>query len=230
MKFTEHLRQTVEPIWQAYHKHPFVQGIGQGNLDIEKFKFYMVQDYLYLIEYAKLFALGVVKAQDLDTMGKFAHVLNVITNTEMELHRQYAKRLGIPAEELENAEPSPTTLAYTHYMLSKSQSGSLSELVAGLLPCMWSYWEIGNELNKIPGASDHEFYGEWVKMYAGDEFSKPSYWLIDLMDELAEGNSDKELKKLEEIFITTSQFEYTFWEMAYNQATWPAAIDLTQKV
>jgi thiaminase (transcriptional activator TenA) len=224
MKFTDRLHEVAQPIWEANHKHPFVQGIGHGTLEVEKFKFYMIQDYLYLIEYSKLFALGVVKANDLATMGKFAGILNATLNSEMGLHRQYAKRLGITLEELEKAEAAPTTLAYNHYMLSISQSGSLAELIAGLLPCMWSYWEIGKELGKIPGATEHEFYGEWIRMYADDEFGKLSIWLMDLINELTIGKSEKGLQSLEEIFITSSRFEYTFWDMAYNQKTWPEEI------
>jgi thiaminase/transcriptional activator TenA len=139
----------------------------------------------------------------------------------MELHRQYAKRFGISVEELETAKPSPTTLAYTHYMLHVSQSGTLAELVSALLPCMWSYWEIGKALNEYEGANEHEFYGEWISMYASDEFGKLAKWCIELIDELAEGKPETELEILEGIFLNTTRFEYMFWEMAYNETMWP---------
>ncbi|MDQ0223735.1 thiaminase II [Metabacillus niabensis] len=221
MKFTEQLREKVLPIWEKNHTHPFVQGIGNGTLAKEKFRFYMIQDYLYLIEYAKVFALGAVKARDLETMGRFSKLLDATLHEEMELHRQYAKRFDISTKELEEAKPSPITLAYTHYMLQVSQNGTLAELVASLLPCMWSYWEIGKILNEEPGASEHEFYGEWIRMYASDEFGKLANWCIDLMDQLAEGKSDAELRHLEDIFLNTTRFEYMFWDMAYHEEMWP---------
>ncbi|MCM3652308.1 thiaminase II [Metabacillus litoralis] len=221
MKFSERLLEKVLPIWKKNHAHPFVQGIGDGSLDKEKFRFYMIQDYVYLIEYAKVFALGAVKATDLATMGKFAKLLDSTLNEEMELHRQYAKKFGISVEELETAKPSPTTLAYTHYMLHVSQNGTLAELVAALLPCTWSYWEIGKALNERKGASEHEFYGEWVRMYSSNEFGQLAIWCIDLIDELAEGKIESELVKLEEIFLNTTRFEYMFWEMAFNEMMWP---------
>ncbi|MDQ0229414.1 thiaminase II [Metabacillus malikii] len=221
MKFTERLLEHVRPIWHENHRHPFVQGIGSGTLDKEKFRFYMIQDYLYLIEYAKVFAIGVLKARDLSTMGKFAKLLDSTINEEMSLHRQYAARFGISHEELETAKPSPTTLAYTHYMLHVSQNGTLAETVAAVLPCAWSYWEIGKALNTIEGASEHEFYGEWIQMYASEEFGTLAKWCIDLMDELAEGKSETELHDLEEIFLNTTRFEYMFWDMAFNEAMWP---------
>lgn len=221
MKFSEQLHEKLQPIWRQNHDHPFVKGIADGTLDPEKFRFYMVQDYLYLIHYAKVFALGAVKADDLHTMGKFAALLDGTLNEEMALHRQYAARFGISEGELETAKPSPITLAYTHYMLHAAQNGTLAEVIAAVLPCAWSYWEIGKELYKIPGAAAHDLYGEWIHMYASEEFGQMAQWCIDLLDEHTVGKSAAELAKLEEIFLNTTRFEYMFWDMAYNGVMWP---------
>ncbi|MCZ8518524.1 MULTISPECIES: thiaminase II [Paenibacillus] len=222
MKFTERLQSKLEGVWRQNHAHPFVREMGAGTLDREKFRFYMVQDYLYLIDYAKLFALGSVKAHDLATMERFAALLHSTLHEEMALHRAYAARFGISEEELETAEPSPITLAYSHYMLHAAQNGSLAELVAALLPCMWSYWEIGKELSGIPGAADHEYYGEWIRMYSSEDFGALAQWCIGLLDELAEGRSERDLARLEEIFLHTTRYEYMFWDMAYHGQMWPA--------
>ncbi|AJI20482.1 thiaminase II [Priestia megaterium] len=220
MKFSERLYEKLQPIWRQNHNHPFVQGMGDGTLEKEKFRFYMIQDYLYLIDYAKLFAIGAMKATDLQTMGEFAALLDSTLNEEMSLHREYAKKIEISEKELEKAQPSPTTLAYTHYMLHVGQSGTLAELVAALLPCMWSYWEIGKELSEKPGANN-EFYREWIEMYSSEEFGELATWCINLFDSLTEDKSEAELEKLEEIFLNTTRFEYMFWDMAYNEAMWP---------
>ncbi|WP_426448139.1 thiaminase II [Paenibacillus sp. S-38] len=222
MTFTQRLLGRLEGVWRQNHSHPFVREMGAGTLDRDKFRFYMIQDYLYLIDYAKLFALGAVKAHDLATMEKFAALLHSTLHEEMALHRAYAARFGISEEELEAAEPSPITLAYSHYMLHAAQNGSLAELVAALLPCMWSYWEIGKELSRIPGAADHEDYGEWIRMYSSEEFGALARWCISLLDELAEGRSEAELARLEEIFLNTTRYEYMFWDMAYHGQMWPA--------
>ncbi|WLR50344.1 thiaminase II [Bacillus tianshenii] len=221
MNFTTYLHEKARPIWRQYHEHPFVKGIGNGTLQQEKFRFFMVQDYLYLIEYAKLFAVGTLKAKDIQTMQEFTKLQDAILNGEMELHRKYAAQFGITASELENAKPSPIMLAYSHYMLSVSQSGSIADLIAALLPCVWSYAEIGQKLNQIPGAADNEDYGEWVKMYASEEFDELSVWLKDKLDELTDGMAQQEKDRLEEIFLNTSRFEYMFWDMVYNEEMWP---------
>ncbi|PAF08879.1 thiaminase II [Shouchella clausii] len=221
MKFSERIRKNADPIWQASHNHPFVQGIGHGTLELEAFQYYMCQDYKYLIEYSRVIALGTVLAPDLETMSGFAKALDETLNSEMELHRAYAKRLGITREQLEQTVPGPVTLAYSSAMMAEAQKGSLAELIAAILPCAWSYYEIGTALAKIPGATEHEAYGEWVKMYSSPEFGAIADWLIAKLDELAAEKSEAELDRIETIFMNTSRYEYMFWDMAYKQENWP---------
>jgi thiaminase/transcriptional activator TenA len=221
-KFTGRLRERVDPIWRCSHNHPFVKEIGAGTLPVEKYCYYLCQDYVYLIDYARLFALGSIKSPDLNTMARFAWVLHSTLNGEMEMHRQSAAKLGISMEQLEATEASPTTLAYVNYMLKIAHEGSLADLVAVLLPCMWSYWEIGGALLEQRGAGlAHEIYGEWIMTYAADDFAGLAKWLIGLMDRLAEGKTGEELNRLEQQFVISSKFEYMFWEMSYNQEQWP---------
>ncbi|QRG65100.1 thiaminase II [Brevibacillus choshinensis] len=219
--FTERLWKHVAPIWEKTHQHPFVTGLGDGTLPVESFAFYMKQDYVYLIDYAKIFAIASTKAHDLETSAKFAGLQEATLNGEMALHRQYAERFGISREELEATEPSFVMIAYTSYMLKVAHQGSLAELVSAVLPCMWGYWEIGKKLAKVEGAMNHEWYGEWVRTYSSEEFGELAAWLIGLMDQLAEGKSEQELARLEEHFLTTSKMEYLFWDMAYRKEMWP---------
>ncbi|MBU8916748.1 thiaminase II [Bacillus sp. FJAT-29953] len=222
MKFSERLFQKVNCIWEKTHEHPFVVGLGRGDLPVESFIRYMKQDYVFLIDYSKLFAFGTVKARDVETMAAFAKLLDETLNGEMDLHRQYAKRFGITEQDLEGTEPTPINLAYTRYMLNVAQNGSLEELISSLLPCMWSYWEIGKTLaENYQNSSNHLLYGDWVKMYSSDEFGSLAIWLIDLLDQLTEGKPERELAVLEEHFLITSRFEYMFWDMVYEGGDWP---------
>lgn len=222
MKFSQLLYEKVNGIWEKTHKHPFVTGLGSGELPVESFIRYMKQDYVFLIDYAKMFAFGSVKARDVETMAAFAKLLDETLNGEMDLHRQYAKKFGITTEELEQTKPLPINLAYTRYMLSVAQNGALEELLAALLPCMWSYREIGKMLAaKYPGSSEHPLYGEWIKMYSSAEFGDLTKWLITLLDQLTDGKPERELRIIEEHFLTTSRFEYMFWDMVYLGGDWP---------
>jgi thiaminase/transcriptional activator TenA len=220
-KFTDRLYESVKPIWERTHRHPFVRGLGDGTLPQKTFAFYMKQDYLFLIEYAKLFAVASTKAYDLSTSAKFAKLQEATLHYEMGLHRAYAEQFGISRDELEATQPSFVMLAYTSYMLKVAHQGSLGDLVSALLPCMWSYWEIGKRLAAVEGAINHPLYGEWIRTYCSAEFGDLAKWLIGLMDELAEGKNETELARFEEHFLTTSRMEYLFWEMAYREELWP---------
>ncbi|WP_173916822.1 thiaminase II [Halobacillus sp. Marseille-Q1614] len=224
--FTDRLYERAKPIWDQYLEHPFVKGIGDGSLEIDKFKFFMEQDYLYLIDYCRVFAIGCVKASRLETMTLFADLMHSTLNEEMELHRKYAERIGIRREELENTKPSATLLAYTSYMLNKSQQGSEAEVVACVLACAWSYSEIGLALNQKEGASEHEFYGDWIKMYASDEFTTLAEDMKNLMNQLADDKPEREKAHLEEIFLHTGKLEYLFWEMADKKKMWMEGSDV----
>lgn len=219
--FTDRLFQAIEPVWESYLEHPFVKGIGEGTLDKEKFIHYMKQDYVYLIEYSRVFAIGATKANDLDTMTAFANLLHGTMNFEMDLHREYAAKFGISNEELENTEPSATMTAYTSYMISQAQLGGVENAVAAVLACAWSYNWIGHKLAEWPGATEHEFYGNWVKMYSSEGFTEIAENCKTLINDIAKDKPEHELKKLEEIFIKTSYFEYMFWDMAENISMWP---------
>jgi thiaminase (transcriptional activator TenA) len=93
--FTHAIRAKAQPIWDCELKHPFVRGLGDGTLPIDRFRFYLAQDYVFLIEYCRVFALGAAKARDLQTIGVFTRLLDETLNTEMQLHRNYCQRIGI---------------------------------------------------------------------------------------------------------------------------------------
>ena len=134
--FCDDIEAVSKPQREAMMRHPFVLGIGDGSLSEERFKHFMTQDYVYLIDYARCLAMGTVKAPDLDTMSWFAGAVDHILNTEMELHRTYCAQLGISAEELEATRHAPTTYSYTSYLLRVAQIGSFGELIAALVPCI----------------------------------------------------------------------------------------------
>ncbi|MEK5391645.1 thiaminase II [Margalitia sp. FSL K6-0131] len=222
MTFSERLFNNIQSIWNQNHQHPFVQGIGKGTLPKEMFQEYMKQDYVYLIQYAKLYAIGVQKANDLASMTHFAQLLHNILHFEMNVHREYASQFGITTEELEQTKPTPNNLAYTSYMLSVAQNGTLAELISCLLPCAWDYWEIGKLLKKQYGHQlENNPYKTWIETYSSDEFGSIALWLIKLLDEITIGKSEEELAVLENHFQITSKYEYLFWEMLMSGQDWP---------
>lgn len=210
------LHDAAAPVWEACLRHPFVTGIGDGTLDMEKFRYFMLQDYLYLFDYARVFALGVVKARDPELMRVFAANVDAILGGEMKIHRAYMKRLDITEEQVFAVKPALANLSYTNYMLSVAQTGGPMEIVASVLACSWSYAEIGQALAAIPGAAEHPFYGEWIRGYASEEYAATNQALIELMDSLAADAGEEQLAYLTDVFVNCSRYELGFWDMAWD--------------
>ena len=216
MTVSQRLREAARPIWDRCLTHPFVAGIGDGTLPVEKFQYFMLQDYLYLFDYARVFALGVVKAREAALMRVFARNVDAILGGEMNIHRAYMERLGISEEQVLAVKPALDNLSYTHYMLSVAERGGPMEITASILACSWSYAEIGRALAEIPGAAEHPFYGEWIQGYASEDYNAANQALIDLTDRLAAKAAESELAYLEEIFVNCSRYELAFWDMAWE--------------
>ncbi len=219
-RFSDRLYGLVRPIWEAQNEHPFVRGISDGSLDVERFKVWVRQDYLFLIDYARLLALAAARAPDLPTMRRFADLVQATLNVEMELHRSYAAEFGISAQELEAEEKALSTRAYTDFLLRVAALGDFAELVAALLPCMWGFSEIGRRLAQGPRPAE-ERYARWVDTYSSAEFAELADWCRDLVDRAATGLPEEALARMEDAFLTSSRYEYLFWEMAWRRDWWP---------
>lgn len=216
---TERLLAASRTIWKGYLTHPFVQGIADGSLDGNKFRFYLLQDYLYLFDYAKVFAQGVVKSREPEVMRTFASYVESILGGEMNVHRGYMKRLGITEEQAETVNPSLSNLSYTAYMRAVAAEEGPAEIMAAVLSCALSYeyiakWIVAN----YPDAEKHEFYGEWVQSYASEGYAEENVRLTALMERLTAGYSEQQLQHLTDIFVACSRYEAMFWDMAWNGA------------
>ena len=221
MGISDELRERGEPIWSRSLAHPFVLGIGDGSLPVDRFKFYVRQDYLFLVEYARVLALAVSKGDDLPTMEKLAGLLHATLSTEMSLHRAYCGEFGIGPAELERTEPAPTTYAYTRHLLETAWSGSLAEIVASLFPCQWGYWEIGRMLAARGAPRNAPLYRRWIEMYSSKEYRDLAHWVKALLDRLGERASGAERQRMAARFLLSSRFEHAFWEMAWARERWP---------
>lgn len=215
MNITERLLNETKDIWKVYNEHPFVLGIQEGTLNKEKFRYYIIQDYLYLEDYAKTFAIGVAKAKSLSTANLFAKYISVM-NGELDIHNGYLAKLGVTQQEIDSAARSLDNLSYTSYMLRVAYEESEVEILAAILSCAYSYEVIAkNILNNNPNAVNDDFYGDWVKGYSSKEYEAENIILLKTLDELTENYTESQLRHLIEIFVACSRYELAFWEMSW---------------
>lgn len=213
----ERLMSSVSDIWPQYYAHPFVKGIETGTLDVQKFRHYITQDYLYLNEYAKVFSLGAAKAHDPELMALFASYVQAITKVEMNIHHGYLGRFGVSQEEIDATPRTHENLAYTSYMIRVAYEEGEAEIAAAVLSCALSYEDIAlNIVKNNPDAVNHEVYGNWVKCYSGDEYREGNRGMMKILETLTVNYTQKQISHLAEIFRVCSRHELEFWNMAWR--------------
>lgn len=212
------LLESTKEIWAEYNKHPFVKGIEDGTLHKEKFRYYMIQDYLYLEDYAKTFAIGVAKAKSLEIANLFAKYI-VVMNGELDIHSGYMGKLEIKQDELVSRARSLDSLSYTSYMLRIAYDEGETEILTAILSCAYSYEIIvKNIVKNNPKAVEHPFYGDWVKGYVSESYSDDNLVLINTLNRLTENYSQQQKNHLIDIFVACSRYELAFWEMSWNMS------------
>jgi len=220
MSWYASLRAEADPIWEAIHEHPFLRELGEGSLDVGRFRFYILQDYPYLKEFSRVLALAVSRGGPLEEMSFFAGLLQTTLTVEMALHRSYCREFGITDQDLEAAELAPTAHAYTRHLLSIGALGSQAEMTIALLPCVASYAEIGRVMGKRP--PDHApLYARWIEAYASEGYQEIARAHIALADRLEGRVGPEEKARCRRHFIIGSRYEWLFWEMAYRKEAWP---------
>jgi thiaminase/transcriptional activator TenA len=213
--FSDDLRRAAADMWSAQHDHPFVRGIADGTLDPRRFRFYVRQDYVFLIEYGRVLALACAHAPRLDWMERFAELARSTLHEEMELHRTYSESWGISRGELEREPADPTVRAYTDFLLRTASLGEFGELIAALLPCMWGYSELGHGL-AARGRPDDERYAQWIAAYASEEFAQLAGWCRGVCDVLGDDASPALRRRMQDAFVTSSGHELAFWDAAWR--------------
>lgn len=217
MAYSDRLLEAGADIWAAQKQHPFVRELAEGTLDEAAFRYWIEQDYRYLLDYARLFAVAGAKARDEQTMTDLLTIAHSTLTHEMELHREFASDYGLSRADLESVRKSPTCEAYTSFLLRTAYEGSIAEISAALFPCGQGFLDIGDHAAELATA-DHR-YTPWIETYTSDEFRE----VVGLMREFVDRCGEQypgEHDAMREAFLTSARLEYQFWEMAYTREEW----------
>jgi thiaminase/transcriptional activator TenA len=219
--------EVSKDVWQEGYEQPFVQELGKGTLSKERFTFYMLQDYLYLNDYAKVHALAMTKSDDDRIIERMVQVQQAIVGERDQVHKSYIERYGITREQIEGATQSAFARAYTSNMLAIAYAKPLVDVLVAVLPCAWVYADYGTRLaNDNSATLADNPYKDWVDMYAADDFWQSAVWLLDIIEDQTRELSERRLKELDSIFRVGVEHEYMFWDSAYRmQRSWKAQWD-----
>ena len=218
MSFFEQLKTAAAAEWRAYTEHAFTEGLADGSLPEAAFRHYLVQDYLFLIEFARAYALAVYKSPNLADMREAAGGLSAILDVEMNLHIKLCAGWGLSAADLEQAPPASEMLAYTRYVLDAGMRGDLLALKVALAPCVIGYAEIATRLAAHPGAlAATNPYSVWISEYAGAPYQEVATKALMQLDGLADRYATPAREAdLIAIFKEATRLEADFWEMGWR--------------
>ena len=216
----DRLAAAVAEEWASYVDHPFVQQMGRGTLPAASFRHYLVQDYLFLIHFARAYALAVYKGQSLADMRSAFGGLKAILDVEMDLHVRLCAGWGLSAADLERAPEAKATLAYTRYVLETGLRGDLLDLHVALAPCVVGYAEIGTRLAASPsGLVEGNPYRSWIAEYAGDAYQEVAANARATLNRLAaRAMTEQRFPQLVATFRHACRLEADFWQMGLTRA------------
>jgi thiaminase/transcriptional activator TenA len=219
MAFTDELWQSIQTIYAAILRHPFLAGLADGSLPRPSFQFYAIQDALYLREFARALSIAGARAPQDEWIIMFNEHAAGALRVERALHEGFFREFGLSPHEVAATPLAPTNLAYTSYLLAVAYAAPFHEAIAALLPCYWIYWEVGKALERA-GSRD-PLYARWIGTYASEEFGSLVRAVLDATDQTAARLPAAELEAMRRHFLATSRYEWMFWEMGYRREGWP---------
>jgi thiaminase (transcriptional activator TenA) len=220
-RFSEEARQRTQTLRAAIHALPFNTELAAGSLARDCFQHYITQDALYLGQFSRALAVAAAKAPDTATLQAFAQSALGAVAVERALHEHYLRAFGIEPVMLATTQPAPDCLAYTSFLLAAAYHEPWEVLVAALLPCFWIYWDVGCAIAET--ATPDNPYRAWIDTYADPRFGEAVEAVIATADRAADAASAGLRAKMLAAFTRAAQYEWLFWDGAYNRRQWPLA-------
>lgn len=224
MSFCDTIWDEVAPLRRAILEQPFLNELADGTLSPDSFRHYILQDSLYLAEYARVLALAAARAPTGAGRLEFSDGAKVAVQVEEVLHQAFFAQFGVTPAMVERAEATPACLGYTGYLATLAATRSYEELIAGILPCFWVYWEVGCTIKPralSPNPPHSHPYAAWIDTYAAPSFGEATMRVRALVDEAADNATPAIRQAMGAAFYKATRFEWMFWDSAYRQAAWP---------
>jgi thiaminase/transcriptional activator TenA len=217
------LTAASEAEWRSYTEHSFVEQLAAGTLPKDAFLHYLRQDYVFLIHFARAWALAVVKSDRIAEMRIAAGTVHALIDEEMKLHIATCSQEGISGQDLAATAESPANLAYTRFVMDMGLKGDLLDLLAALAPCVFGYGEIGRRLaDETDGPPPDHPYRDWISTYAGEDYQGVCATVGTLIDDVAGRTigdahaASPRWPTLTETFATACRLEADFWQMGLD--------------
>jgi len=213
MTFIKQLTEEILPVWQQCYETDFVQNMGKGTLSEEEFRFYMIQDSIYLRNYARVLAMGIVKADNIQQVKTFYSLLAFVNEGEGNTRIEYLKKWGLTGRQADSFAEHPSNKAYTDFMMECAVNGNAAEILFSALPCMFSYYWIFTKLVKEYPDSLNGYFAPFLNDYTDEVYLDICRNWADFAEKLCENYPQERKEKLKEIYLRSSLYELDFWNM-----------------
>ena len=214
MSFVDQCVQDSLPIWEQCLNTEFLRGLADGTLAEDCFKGYIVDDSLYLREYARVFAWGMTRADTMEQVRFYTSMLSFVNEKEDATRLVYLKGWGLSDATLQSLPQRPENRAYTEHMIRAAQSGGAPECMMAVLPCMLSYrWLFRAILDKNPAVLEGRF-APLVRDYTAPYCDSMCSDWVEKTDRLCADLPEARKARCLEIFRESSLHELYFWQMS----------------
>ncbi len=220
MQYSELIKAEAWPILEAQLAHPFVTGLGDGTLSLDKFSYYMIQDAIYIVDYARALAWVAPLLPDVRETMRMLETAKMTFEVESMLKETYFEQFGISTADALGTDPAPTCRAYIDHLFRWVRNGTLAEGMAAVLPCGWIYVEIGEKLTRNREIPENHPYRSWLMTYAVPEFRDMVDWWFGILDHAVRDLPGTVRDHIRDIFLTSCRYEWMFWDMAWNLESW----------
>lgn len=216
MSFMEDILEQNKPVWDKCIATLFVQDMKDGKLPIEDFKEYMIQDSIYLKNYARVYGKAIYHAETLREIQLYYSILNFVTDTESVVRLNYLRQFGMTDDDIEFIDPLPENRKYIDFLFETAERGNGCEILMAVLPCMLSYSYIFRKLAD-ESESRKSKYWDFIQDYADDRYAESCKEWCDFADKKCVSLSEADQKKLGSIFEKAGYLELDFWNMVYRR-------------
>jgi thiaminase/transcriptional activator TenA len=219
--FSEAANAATEALRGSIRDMPFNAELAAGTLSHDRFRFYILQDALYLVDYARALAIAGARSHETEAVARFAKCAEGAIVVERALHEGYFAIYGLDKADVASSEPSPTCQAYTSFLLAAACTQAYEVLIAALLPCFTVYREVG--LSVSGRAAPANPFRAWIDAYADPAFGETVTAVSVIVDRAAGEASPAVRRGMLRACVRSTQLEWMFWDSAYRRESWPIA-------
>ena len=218
MSISTRLRTDADHIWQQIFNLPFVTELFRGTLPREKFHMYMLQDYSYLVDAVRNFSTIASRATSIDVMRDVLEIAHIEATSELQGYEECLRALGYTLDDAVKVEPLLVNVSYRNFLLATSSLRSTQEALVSVLPCFWSYLDMAEYHKEVLDNNQNTLYVDWASVYLTEDYRRLVEHLKRLVNRVC---GDFPYRILKETFLTSSRYEYLYWDAVYTMKAWP---------